>query len=115
MTTRSGHTTAILGSKVVGTPVFAAGGQKLGHVQDIMLDKLSDELVFAVVSASHVASQRYLPIPWALLDYDPGMQGYIIGLSERQLMNAPVFDLEELTGDDGIPARESVNQFYTAV
>ncbi len=117
MATRSGHTTAILGSKVVGTPVFEAGERKVGHIQDIMLDKLSDKLVFAIVASNNLASdgQRYLPIPWALLDYDPAVQGYVIQLSEHQLKNAPAFGLDELTKDDALPAREVMNQFYNAV
>lgn len=117
MPTTSGHTTAILASKVVGTPVFAAGGQMIGHVQDIMLDKLSNRLAFAVVTSNNIASEgrRVLPLPWALLDYDAGMQGYIIALSEHQLKNAPTFSLDELTTDDALPARESVNQFYNAL
>ena len=117
MATKSGHTTVILGSKVVGTPVFTAEGQKIGHVQDFMLDKLSDMLVFAVAAVSSASSdsQRYLPIPWQLLDYDPGTQGYVLGLTEHQLKNAPVFRLDDLTGDDALPAREMMNQFYNAV
>lgn len=117
MPTTSGHTAAILASKVVGTPVFAAGGQKIGHVQDIMLDKLSDKLVFAIVTSNNIASggRRVVPLPWTLLDYDPGVQGYVIALNEHQLKNAPVFGLDELTTDDALPARESVNQFYNAL
>lgn len=117
MPTTSGHTAAILGSKVVGTPVFAAGGQKIGHVQDIMLDKLSDRLAFAIVASSDLAGdgRRFLPLPWALLDYDASMAGYVIGLSDHQLKNAPVFGLDELTADDALPARELVNQFYNVL
>jgi sporulation protein YlmC with PRC-barrel domain len=117
MPTRSGHTTAILTSKVVGTPVFAASGEKLGHVQDIMLDKMSDRLAFAVMASnrSDCAMQRFLPIPWALLDYDAGKQGYLIGLSEQQLKNAPMFDLEELTAEDGARARIVTHKFYNAI
>jgi hypothetical protein len=116
MPTPSGHTTAILGSKVIGTPVFAAEGRKIGHVQDILLDKLSDKLAFAVV-ASNSASEgkRYLPLPWALLDYHTDSQGYVIDLSEHQLKNAPAFSLDELTTDDALLARERVNQFYNSL
>jgi hypothetical protein len=117
MPTKSGHTSAILASKVVGTPVFDAMGGKIGHVQDVMLDKLSSRLAFAVLSSSGSSSlgHRYLPIPWAALDYDPGAQGYVVGLSEEQLKNAPIFGLDELTADDGVPAREALNRFYNAI
>lgn len=117
MPTKSGHTTAILASKAVGTPVYAKDGGKLGHIQDVMLDKLSDRLAFAVLASSASASDghRYLPIPWAILDYDPRTRGYVVGLSERQMQNAPVFGLDELTADDGLRARELMNQFYNTI
>jgi sporulation protein YlmC with PRC-barrel domain len=117
MPTSSGHTTAILVSKVVGTPVFAASGEKLGHVQDIMLDKLSDRLVFAVVAVgfSPGIGQQCTPVPWNILDFDPGRQGYLIGLTAAQFRNAPVFGLDELTHDDGMRARELAHLFYNAI
>jgi sporulation protein YlmC with PRC-barrel domain len=117
MPTRSGHTTAILASKVVGTPVFAGGGEKLGHVQDVMLDKLADRLVFAVVAVSFSPGigQQCVPVPWRLLDYDPSLQGYVIGLTAAQFRNAPVFGLDEITHDDGARARELTGMFYDTV
>lgn len=117
MPTRSGHTSAILASKVVGTPVFAAGGEKLGHVQDVMLDKLSDRLVFAVVAVgfSPGIGQQCCPVPWNLLDYEPGRQGYVLGLAASQFRNAPVFGLDELTHDDAFRARELAEMFFNAI
>lgn len=115
--TRTGHTKALLTSKVIGTPVFAVGGEKIGHVQDVMLDKCSDRLAFAVVDGdAFLASlKRYFPIPWALLDFQPARGGYVIELSEQQLRNAPAFDLDELTELDGVPARDRTEQFYNAI
>jgi hypothetical protein len=117
MPTKSGHTTAILVSKVVGTPVFAAKGRKIGHIQDVMLDKLSDRLAFAILAAGDGAAgeRRYLPLPWGVLDFDPGLQGYVIALSGDQLKNAPAFTLEDLTSDDGGLARELTNRFFNAI
>lgn len=81
-----------------------------------MLDKMSDRLVFAIVASNSMTSdgRRFLPLPWVLLDYDPRMQGYVIGLGEMQLKNAPAFDLAELTAEDALQARELVHQFYSA-
>lgn len=117
MPTRSGHTNAILASKVIGTPVFTAGGEKLGHVQDVMLDKLSDRLVFAVIAVgfSPGLGQQCSPVPWRLLDYEPGREGYVIALTAAQFRNAPVFGLDELTHDDGARARELTGMFYDSI
>ncbi len=113
MPTQSGHTSVILASKVVGTPVYVDGGVKLGYVLDVMLDKLSGRLVCAVLvsQASSSTGQRYLPLPWTVLDFDPSVQGYVVGLTEHQLRNAPMCALDELTADDGVRARELMGQF----
>ncbi|MGE0652405.1 MAG: PRC-barrel domain-containing protein, partial [Alphaproteobacteria bacterium] len=42
MTTARGHTSAILASKVKGTAVYNAKGDKIGQVEDVVLDKESD-------------------------------------------------------------------------
>ncbi|GAA0530273.1 sporulation protein YlmC with PRC-barrel domain [Rhizomicrobium palustre] len=117
MPTRSGHTTAILGSKVVGTPVYDSGGEKVGHIQDLMLDKLSDRLVFAVIGIgfSPGIGQRCCPVPWTVLDFDPAKQGYVLALSAQQFRHAPSFGHDELTEDDGARARELTDHFYNAI
>src|SRR5262245_29782137 len=49
MTTPSGHTSAIRAKKVIGTTVKNSAGQKIGQVEDIVLDKMSNNIIFAVV------------------------------------------------------------------
>ena len=50
MPTASGHTSAIRATKVCGTPVHDSSGRKIGEVEDVVLDKLSNNILFAVVS-----------------------------------------------------------------
>ena len=49
MTTASGHTSAIRANKVIGTGVKNRSGENIGKVEDVVLDKLSDNILFAVV------------------------------------------------------------------
>ena len=49
MTTPSGHTTAIRAKKVIGTKVQDTSGRKIGEVEDVMLDKQSNSIMFAVI------------------------------------------------------------------
>ena len=49
MTTSSGHTSAILASKVKGTAVYNDAGDKLGTVEDVVLDKQSNQIMFAAL------------------------------------------------------------------
>jgi len=103
MTTATGHTSAILASKVKGTAVYNAAGNKIGHVEDIVLDKLSDRIMFAALGFGGVLGmgEKYAPVPWAMLDYSKERGGYVVPVSEDQIKGAPAYDLKDLTKGDG--------------
>jgi sporulation protein YlmC with PRC-barrel domain len=103
MPTASGHTTAILASKVKGTPVYNVQGEKVGTVEDVVLDKTSNNIMFAVLGSGGVLGmgEKYRPIPWSVLDYDQKMGGYVVPLDRKGLDNAPAYRMEDLTRHDG--------------
>ena len=49
MPTASGHTTAIRASRVIGTAVKDNGGNVIGKIEDLILDKMDNAIMFAVV------------------------------------------------------------------
>src|SRR4051812_11938656 len=71
MPTASGHTTAIRASKVKGTTVYNTAGDKIGHVEDVILDKQTDRIMFAALGFGGVLGmgEKYAPVPWSVLDY----------------------------------------------
>jgi sporulation protein YlmC with PRC-barrel domain len=103
MTTSSGHTTAILASKVKGTAVYSDEGDKIGTVEDIVLDKESNQIMFAALGFGGVLGigEKYYPVPWSLLDYNEDKDGYVVPLSKDLLKNAPAYDLKDLIKHDG--------------
>jgi sporulation protein YlmC with PRC-barrel domain len=113
MTTTSGHTSAILASKVKGTAVYNTRHEKIGHVEDIMLDKTSDEVMYAVLGFGGFLGigEKYHPMPWSSLDYDPQVGGYVIPMSKEVLERAPVYDLNDLTDTDG-NVRQKTTDYY---
>jgi len=70
MTTSSGHTTAILASKVKGTAVYNNAGDKIGTVEDVVLDKLSNQIMFAALGFGGMLGigEKYYPVPWSMLN-----------------------------------------------
>ena len=103
MPTATGHTTAILSSKVKGTAVYNSGGDKIGHIEDIVLDKESDHIMFAALGFGGVLGmgEKYAPVPWSLLNYSKDKGGYVVPMSEDQIKAAPAYDLKELVKGDG--------------
>ena len=114
MTTASGHTSAIRAKKVIGTSVKDTSGQKIGEVEDIVLDKQSNNIMFAVVGYGGFlgVAEKYHPIPWSSLDYNEDEHGYVVSYSKDQLKAAPADSLDALTKDDGMAYRDRAYEYY---
>ena len=87
----------IAAEKVNGTDIYNMNGEHLGTVDDIMIDKISGKAIYAVMSFGGFLGigERYHPLPWQVLHYDPSKGGYIVGLSRQQLEGAPTFARNE--------------------
>lgn len=114
MTTKTGHTAAIRAKKVIGTSVQDSSGQKIGQVEDIVLDKLSNNIMFAIVGFGGFLgiAEKYHPIPWSSLDYREGQQSYVVNFTKDQLRAAPSDSLEALTKGDGRGFRDRAFDYY---
>lgn len=115
MTTASGHTSAILASKVKGTSVYNRAGDKIGQIEDVVLDKQSDHIMFAALGCGGVLGmgEKFYPVPWSVLDYDKEQGGYVVPMSKDQLDRAPAYRLEDLTKDDGMDFDDIRGRSYT--
>jgi sporulation protein YlmC with PRC-barrel domain len=116
MPTQSGHTTAIRAKKVLGTAVKDRSGNKIGEIEDVVLDKQSNNIMFAIVSFGGFlgVAEKYHPLPWATLDYDEDESGYIVDATREQLKSAPADSIDELTKNDGLAYRDRTYDYYRA-
>jgi hypothetical protein len=90
--TRPVHT-LIASDRVEGTPVRRAGGEKIGTIERLMIDKVSGNVAYAVLSFGGFLGlgQKHLPIPWSRLEYDPALGAYRVELTDQELKGAPSF------------------------
>lgn len=114
MPTASGHTTAIRASRALGTDVYNSDGKKIGKVEDIVLDKTDNSIMFAVVGFGGFLGlgEKFHPLPWATLDYDTEQEGYVVPFTREELEAAPASSINELTRDDGAQARREAYAYY---
>ena len=114
MTTVTGHTSAIRARKVLGTSVVDTSGNKIGEIEDIVLDKQSNNIMFAVVSFGGFLGMgdKYHPLPWSMLDYDPEENAYVVSVTKEQLQAAPADSVAALTNNDGHAYRDSAYTYY---
>ncbi|KAF0119757.1 MAG: hypothetical protein FD152_4390 [Xanthobacteraceae bacterium] len=113
MPTPSGHTRAIVASRVTGTSVYNPQGEKIGHVEDIVLDKMSDKVMFAVLGFGGFLGigERYHAMPWSMLDYDKERGGYVVSLAREVLEKAPSYELNDLLKQDGAGQGPSLDYY----
>lgn len=116
MPTQSGHTRAIRANKVIGTSVKNAAGESIGKVEDVVLDKQSNNIMYAVVGFGGFLGmgEKYHPIPWSTLNYDDSAGAYIVNFTKDQLKSAPSDSLDELTRNDGSAYRDRTFDYYKA-
>jgi len=83
----------ISADKVEGTAVFNRAGERLGTVENIMIDKISGRVAFAVMSFGGFLGigENHHPLPWSVLTYDTTKGGYVVDLTREQLEGAPTY------------------------
>ncbi len=110
----SGHTRAIRASKVIGTSVYASNGDKIGKVEDVMLDKSTNQIMFGVVSFGGFLGmgEKFHPVPWAKLNYNDERDGYVVPFSKDQLERAPAHSIDELVAADSAAVRDATYSYY---
>lgn len=116
MPTATGHTAAIRAKKVNGTNVTDRSGKKIGEIEDIVLDKLSNNIMFAIVSFGGWlgVAEKYHPVPWSSLDYDKTQESYVVDFTKEQIEGAPAATIDELIRDDGQMYRGQAFDYYKA-
>ncbi len=100
--------------RVKDTAVYNRAGEKIGKVEDIAIDKVGGQVAYAILSFGGFLGmgERYHPVPWALLSYDPERRGYVIPCDKDVLERAPTFEADELSGWDDTDARFGIYNFY---
>jgi hypothetical protein len=84
----------IAASKVKDTNVYNLSGEKLGSVEDIMIDKSTGRAIYALMSFGGFLGieEKHHPLPWSTLNYDTEKSGYLVNLDKKMLADAPSYD-----------------------
>ena len=100
--------------RVSGADVYGAEGEKIGHVEDVALEKVDGNVAYAILSLGGFLGlgARYHPVPWSMLRYDIERRGYVIPCTKDQLETAPTIDREELSGWDDAALRDGLYAYY---
>jgi len=83
----------ISSDKTVGTAVYNRRGEHLGSVYNLMIDKYSGQVAYAVMSFGGFLGigESYHPLPWRTLTYDTRKGGYVVDIDRTRLETAPSY------------------------
>ncbi len=83
--------------KAEGTAVYDRQGDRLGSVHNVMIDKYSGQVAYAVMSFGGFLGirERYHPLPWRMLTYDTGLGGYVVDVTRERLESGPTHGRDE--------------------
>ena len=91
--TKDTHGRLIAADQVEGTSIYNPAGDNLGSVEDMMIDKISGKVAYAVMSFGGFMGigEDYYPVPWSQLTYDTSLGGYRTNITKEQLDRAPKY------------------------
>ncbi len=104
----------IAASKVNGTNVYNRQGESLGSIYDVMIDKISGQVSYAVMSFGGFLGmgEDYHPLPWSVLHYDTNQGGYVVDLNKERLEGAPTYREDDMGVWDDPEYTRGIDEFY---
>ena len=83
----------IASDRVEGTAVRRANGGMIGHIERLMIDKISGKVSYAVLSFGGFLGigTNLIPLPWGRLHYNPKFEAYELDIEDDELKRAPSF------------------------
>lgn len=90
----------IAADQVEGTSIYNRKGESLGSIEDVMIDKVSGRIAYAVAGFGGFLGigNRHYPLPWDKLKYDTRMGGYVVDLDREVLESAPSYSDTDTVG-----------------
>jgi hypothetical protein len=90
---------------VKGAMVYATDGTQVGEIDHLLIDKALGRVAYVVMRFGGFLGlgHSHYPVPWAALKYDVTLGGYVTGITEQQLRDAPAVG-EESWGDRSVEA-----------
>lgn len=104
----------IASDRVEGTAVYNGAGERLGTIERIMVDKVSGQSEYAVMSFGGLfgIGHKHYPLPWKALTYDTDKGGYVVSVTKEQLEGAPSYDAESEQPDYDDAFNTRVYSYY---
>ena len=77
----------IASDRIEGTAVRRPNGERLGHIERLMIDKVTGKVSYAILSFGGFLGMgtNLLPLPWARLTYNTKFEAYELDIDDDEL------------------------------
>jgi hypothetical protein len=97
----------IASDRVEGTAVRRPNGDKIGHIERLMIDKISGSFGGFLGMGANL-----LPLPWARLRYNPNFEAYELDIDDEELKRAPSFRADKDFDWGDRSQEEALHRYY---
>lgn len=106
--------TLLSAETITGDEVCNMQDEKLGKIQDIMLDITEGKIRYAVLASGGFLGMgdRLFAVPWKALTQDRENKRFILDVDVERLKNAPGFDKDEWPNMADSTWNSTVESFY---
>jgi len=100
--------------EVVGVEVKNMAHEKLGKIEEVLLDKESGRVAYAVLASGGILGmgEKFFAIPWNALHYDVNEECYDLNVDKEKLKKAPGFDKDHWPDMADRQWGQTVSQYY---
>lgn len=100
--------------EVIGVDVKNPAKEDLGEICEIMLDKTSGRVAYAVLESGGFLGLggQLFALPWKALNYDPTEECFILNVDKEKLKNAPGFDKNNWPDMADQTWGDSISEYY---
>lgn len=92
---------------VVGSQVKNTQGDKLGNIEELILDNNNQAVAYVVIDSD----SKYYPVPWTA--FDAGTDTYILDISPEKLQQAPSVTSLDISQFNSPDLRQKSHDYYS--
>jgi len=104
----------ISADRVQGAVVFDASGEKMGHIEDVMLHKATGRVAYVILASGGFlgAGEHRHPLAWSMLTFDADKNGYVIPILRAQFEGVPTLRLDQIDTDADSAWAEAIHAHH---
>ena len=86
-------------NSMTGQNLFDRSGDKLGVIKELFVNKLTGQIEFVLGATGGFlgVGEKFHPLPWSLLTFNPAPEGYVVAVGREDIRAAPAYDRDQLT------------------